>query len=86
MPSDLLSWDTSHKELFGRSKWHQLLHHRDHRGVVEVARQGLAPAHPAHGSATHGIEEGLHTLLIAPFRRLAVDVLHRDDALSLIHI
>ena len=51
-----------------------LLHHRDHSGVVEAARQGLRPAHPAHGGAAHGIEEGLHTLLITPFGGVGVDV------------
>ena len=47
----------------------------------------MAPAHPAYGTAAHGIEEGLHTLLITAFRCLAVHVLHRNHALwiQLIH-
>ena len=60
----------------------RLFHHCDHGGVVEPPRQGLRPTNPAHGGAAHGIEEGLQTLLITAFRRVAGDVLH----LSLIHI
>ena len=41
MQSDLLSWDMSRKELFGPFERLPLLHHRDHGGVVEAARQGL---------------------------------------------
>ena len=51
-----------------------LLHHCDHSGVVEVARQGLGPTHTARRSSAHGIEEGLHTLLITPFGGVGVDV------------